>query len=82
MILGSLCIASWNYFEFHSHMVAHSTNVYVRGGVGGGLSFASFHWTAKSRPPALKDAGGRSLSWLCGPGVRRGEKRRAASSWC
>lgn len=49
---------------------------------GGGLSFASFHWTAKSRLLALKDAGGRSLSWLCGPGVRRGEKRRAASSWC
>lgn len=26
--LGSLCIASWNYFEFYSHMVAHLTNVY------------------------------------------------------
>lgn len=49
----------------------------VAGGEGEGVSvLPSFHWTAKSRPPALKDAGGRSLSWLSGPGVRRGEKRR------
>lgn len=53
------------------------------GGVMEGVSvLPSFHWTAKSRPPALKDAGGRSLSWLSGPGLRRGGKRRGASSWC
>lgn len=37
--------------------------------------FVSFHWTAVSRRAALKDAG-----LLCQ--VKRGEKRRSASSWC
>lgn len=53
-------------------------------GRGWGLSFVSFHWTAMSRLPALMVAGGRSLSWLPGPGVKGwgGGGARAASSWC
>lgn len=85
VILGSLCIASWNYFEFRSHMVAHSTNVYVRGGWGrGGLSFAFLPLNGQvstSGPEGCRWAEPELAQWArCKEG--REEKRRGASSWC